>query len=121
MPSGLVSISAVTFLVADMEASVGFYSSLGFELLFGGAETAFSSFAVGPGYLNLQADEGTPAEARLWGRVVIWVSDVDEMYRSALQAGWRTETEPADAPWGERYFHMRDPDGNELSFARPIA
>jgi uncharacterized glyoxalase superfamily protein PhnB len=30
-------------------------------------------------------------------------------------------TEPADAPWGERYFHVRDPDGHELSFARPLA
>ena len=25
---------------------------------------------------------------------------------------------PADAPWGERYFHVLDPDGHELSFAR---
>ncbi len=121
MPSGFVSISAVTFVVADMEASVGFYSSLGLQLLFGGAETAFSSFAVGPGYLNLQAVDGMAGEARRWGRVVIWVSDVDEMYRTVLRAGWRTETEPADAPWGERFFHVRDPDGNELSFARPIS
>ena len=121
MAAGLVSISAVTFAVADMEASVGFYSSLGFELLYGGPGASFSSFSVGSGYLNLQADDARPVTGRSWGRVVIWVSDVDEMYRSALQAGWRTETEPADAPWGERYFHMRDPDGNELSFARPIA
>ena len=27
--------------------------------------------------------------------------------------------DPRDAPWGERYFHMRDPDGHELSSARP--
>ena len=27
---------------------------------------------------------------------------------------------PKDASWGERYFHMLDPDGHELSFARPI-
>jgi len=27
---------------------------------------------------------------------------------------------PRDASWGERYFHMPDPDGHELSFARPI-
>ena len=25
---------------------------------------------------------------------------------------------PTDAPWGERYFHLRDPDGHELSFAK---
>jgi uncharacterized glyoxalase superfamily protein PhnB len=25
-----------------------------------------------------------------------------------------------DESWGERYFHIVDPDGHELSFARPI-
>ena len=28
---------------------------------------------------------------------------------------------PRDAEWGERYFHILDPDGHELSFARPLA
>ena len=28
---------------------------------------------------------------------------------------------PQDAPWGERYFHLIDPDGHELSFAKPLA
>jgi uncharacterized glyoxalase superfamily protein PhnB len=27
---------------------------------------------------------------------------------------------PADAPWGERYFQLRDRDGHELSFARRL-
>jgi hypothetical protein len=26
-----------------------------------------------------------------------------------------------NAPWGERCFHIHDPDGHELSFARPLA
>ena len=30
------------------------------------------------------------------------------------------ENEPTDAAWGERYFHIRDPDGYWLSFAEPI-
>jgi hypothetical protein len=25
-----------------------------------------------------------------------------------------------DAEWGERFFHLVDPDGHELSFARPL-
>ncbi|MEE9270499.1 MAG: VOC family protein, partial [Candidatus Krumholzibacteria bacterium] len=25
------------------------------------------------------------------------------------------------AEWGERYFHITDPDGHELSFARPLS
>ena len=31
------------------------------------------------------------------------------------------ENEPIDATWGERYFHIREPDGYQLSFAEPIA
>ena len=30
------------------------------------------------------------------------------------------ENEPSDAAWGERYFHIREPDGYQLSFATPI-
>jgi uncharacterized glyoxalase superfamily protein PhnB len=27
---------------------------------------------------------------------------------------------PRDAEWGERFFHLTDPDGHELSFAWPL-
>jgi len=27
---------------------------------------------------------------------------------------------PRDAAWGERFFHLTDPDGHELSFAWPL-
>jgi len=27
---------------------------------------------------------------------------------------------PKDAPWGERFFHVTDPDGHEISFAEPL-
>lgn len=114
----LDAISAVTFFVADMERSVRFYQSLGFRLLYGGPDAAFSSFAVGTGYLNLTTGEGAP-DTR-WGRVIFHVSDVDAFYHRALDLGCAPEAPPRDAPWGERYFHLRDPDGHELSFARPL-
>ena len=31
------------------------------------------------------------------------------------------ENEPTDALWGERFFHIRDPDGYQLSFATPVS
>ncbi|HYA83322.1 MAG TPA: hypothetical protein VEH06_07725, partial [Candidatus Bathyarchaeia archaeon] len=31
------------------------------------------------------------------------------------------ENEPTNALWGERFFHIRDPDGYQLSFATPIS
>jgi catechol 2,3-dioxygenase-like lactoylglutathione lyase family enzyme len=114
------SISAVTLFAADMNESVGFYQSLSFVLLYGGSDAAFASFRVGVGYLNLQREPGDSDQRGRWGRVVFWVDDVDAMYRRALAAGFTPETSPADASWGERYFHLRDPSGHELSFARPL-
>jgi catechol 2,3-dioxygenase-like lactoylglutathione lyase family enzyme len=115
------SISAVTLLTVNMVDAVVFYEALGFHLLYGGPEAPFTSFRVGASYLNLQLDTvGSPRRA-VWGRVVFWVDDVDAMYRRALAAGFDPETSPADAPWGERYFHIHDRDGHELSLARPLA
>ncbi len=53
-----------------------------------------------------------------WGRVTFYVADVDELYDRALAAGLQPTTAPRDAEWGERFFHLVDPDGHELSFAR---
>ena len=55
-----------------------------------------------------------------WGRVIFYVSDVDALHQRALAAGYRPTTSPRDAEWGERFFHLDDPDGHELSFARPL-
>ena len=120
MPGQVESISAVTLVTSDMRASVRFYEALGFRALYGGAEAAFTSFAVGTGYLNRQHVPAAGERWRGWGRIVFWVDDVDEVHARVLAAGATPSTEPADAPWGERYFHVDDPDGHELSFARPL-
>jgi catechol 2,3-dioxygenase-like lactoylglutathione lyase family enzyme len=119
-PSPVESISAVTLLTTDMVRAVHFYRTLGFRLLYGGEDAAFTSFRAGTGYLNLQFDGRGSRPRPVWGRVVFWVADVDAVYERARAAGFHLQTEPADAPWGERYFHVHDPDGHELSFARPL-
>jgi catechol 2,3-dioxygenase-like lactoylglutathione lyase family enzyme len=115
------SINAVTLAVSDMARSVDFYTALGFEVAAGGRGAAFTSLEVGQGFLNLQLDRAHAPLPAIWGRVIIWVDDVDAMHGRVLAAGGRPDAEPADAPWGERYFHVRDPDGHELSLARPLA
>ncbi|MEN3293076.1 MAG: hypothetical protein V7642_2329 [Burkholderiales bacterium] len=112
------SLSAVTLATHDMAGAVRFYEALGFPLKYGGPNEAFTSFAFGHSYLNLIAEAREPI--RWWGRVIIYVSDVDAIYRKALAAGLVPSFAPSDAPWGERYFHIADPDGHELSFARPL-
>ena len=115
----VASLSAVTLATRDMARAVRFYEALGFPCKYGGPAEAFTSFEFGGTFLNLIADPRGPAG--WWGRVIVYVSDVDGMYRKALAAGITPQFEPLDAPWGERYFHVVDPDGHEISFAKPIA
>jgi catechol 2,3-dioxygenase-like lactoylglutathione lyase family enzyme len=102
-----------------MAAAVAFYRALGFELGRGGPNARFTSFRVGQGHLNLVLKPGA-CDWPWWGRVIFYVCDVDEMHRRALEAGLQPHAEPCDAEWGERYFHLSDADGHELSFARPL-
>jgi catechol 2,3-dioxygenase-like lactoylglutathione lyase family enzyme len=115
------SINAVTLATADMAASVAFYEALGLELAFGGRDAAFSTLRIGVSdFLNLQLDPAWRKPERVWGRVIIWVDDVDAVHRRLLDRGVTPEFAPSDAPWGERYFHVLDPAGHEVSVARRI-
>mmetsp|Transcript_29004 Transcript_29004/g.32537 ORF Transcript_29004/g.32537 Transcript_29004/m.32537 type:complete len:212 (-) Transcript_29004:216-851(-) len=117
-------ISALTVAAKDMRKSVSFYETLGLVITYGGPDADFttlecsSSLAVNlfnnPDYSN------TNKGNCLWGRCVIYVKDVDEMYQLALKRGLTPEFEPRDAPWGERYFQILDPSGHELAFAKKL-
>ena len=113
------SISAVTLATHDMRRAIEFYRMLGFELLYGGEEAAFTSFRAGRSFLNLILQ---PPECRWswWGRVIFYQPQVDALYSRLVAAGCRPSTAPRDAEWGERFFHLTDPDGHELSFAWPL-
>jgi catechol 2,3-dioxygenase-like lactoylglutathione lyase family enzyme len=115
----LTSISAITSATHDMARAVLFYRTLGFALKSGGPEARFTSFHAGSGYLNLVM---MPTERvwSWWGRAIFYVDDVDAQYARAISAGLNPEFSPRDGSWGERYFHILDPDGHELSFARPL-
>ena len=112
-------ISAVTLKVASMTNSVRFYRDvLGMEIIYGGEDQYFSSFRTKDGKVPIINLEQAPPEVR-WGRLIFYVADVDAIWAYLREKGFHPET-PQDAPWRERYFHMPDPDGHELSFARPI-
>ncbi len=119
--SPIEALSAITLAVSDMDRAVAFYTAVGFEVAFGGAGTPFTSLRAGTGFLNLQLDPDHAPIPRIWGRVILWVDDVDAAYARVVSAGGQPDGPPADAPWGERYFHVRDPDGHELSFARLLS
>jgi catechol 2,3-dioxygenase-like lactoylglutathione lyase family enzyme len=107
-------ISAVTFAVRDMARSIEFYEKLGFELLYGGGDAGFSSLKASEAFVNLVGT--SEYEPRWWGRIIFRVDGVDAQYRLLREQGLKPEV-PRDASWGERFFHITDPDGHELSFA----
>lgn len=115
--TGITSISAVTIQVTSMPRSFHFYHDiLGLQVAYGGENETFSSFDIGGKYLNLQL---SPQCETRWGRIILHCSDVDDMYEK-LSRRIGAVSAPQDGPWGERFFHIRDPDGHELSIAKPI-
>ena len=119
-------ISAVTLLVSDMKRSVEFYSKIpNFKVVYGGSDSQFTSFLIddtAKSYLNLKLNETHSTD---FGRIIFYTDDVDELFaymqNDKIVSGLgRFESKPQDATWGERFFHMLDPDDYKLSFATPL-
>ncbi|MDQ3851428.1 MAG: VOC family protein [Thermoproteota archaeon] len=129
-----------------MEKSCSLYSKIpGFRLTYGGKPSdSFTTFEIGEGskatYLNLEGieeDEGSSDFSKIpnlgrargsedFGRVIFHTENVGELYSYMRQDEYISksivfENEPANAPWGERFFHIREPNGYQLSFAQPLA
>lgn len=131
------AISAITLIIKDMKRSCNFYSKIpGFKLIYGGSiDDAFTTYQIGkrksPMYLNLELEASESSahfsnhKPRFFGRIIFYTTDVDKLYsyfnsNTSLSSLILLVHEPVDAPWGERYFHVREPDGYELSFAHPL-
>jgi catechol 2,3-dioxygenase-like lactoylglutathione lyase family enzyme len=111
-------ISAVTLRVANMDASLRFYKEvLGLEIIYGSEGSSFTSLRTKDGDTILNLQHGNTDTQ--WGRLIFHVSDADRFWAYLKEKGFHPDS-PQDAPWGERYFPIRDPDGHELSFARPF-
>ena len=119
-------ISAVTLSVSDMKKSIEFYSKIpNFKIVYGGSDSKFTSFMiedVTKSYLNLKLSK---INSPNFGRIIFYVDNVDELFAymendETISRLGKLESKPEDAIWGERFFHMLDPDGYKLSFATPI-
>ena len=119
-------ISAVTLLVSNMKRSVDFYSKIpDFKIVYGGSEAQFTSFLIDnavKSYLNLKLNKTHSTD---FGRIIFYTDDVDELFSymesdKMLSGLGKLESKPQDATWGERFFHMLDPDDYKLSFATPL-
>ncbi len=120
-------ISAVTLFVYNMQKSCEFYSRIpGFRLVCGGPSVNFTTFEVGEeGQMYLNLELKTENKNKDFGRIIFYTDDVDKLY-SYLSSNQdfaeltTFENEPTTAEWGERFFHLRDPDHYQLSFAMSV-
>ena len=139
-------ISAITLKVKDMERSCSLYSKIpGFRLTYGGGPSdSFTTFEIGEGSkttcLNLERieddDEGSSDFSKKpnlgktkgsgdFGRIIFHTDNVDKLYSFMKYDEYVSksiifESKPTNAPWGERFFHIREPNGYQLSFAQPL-
>ena len=141
----IYKISAVTLIIENMKKSCSFYSQIpGFKLVYGGSsDDTFTTFEIGEHvpkmYLNLELSiinndhnhhhttyDNDRKQRQYFGRIIFHTEDVDKLYsyfksNEHISNLISFENEPTNAAWGERYFHIRAPDGYQLSFAKPIA
>ena len=136
----IYKISAVTLIIENMGRSCRFYSQIpGFKLVYGGSsDDTFTTFEIEEGHtskmcLNLELgitnnnnSNHHQRKRKDFGRIIFYAEDVDRLYsyfrsNKNISNLISFENEPTDAAWGERYFHIREPDGYQLSFAKPIA
>ncbi|MGH8879231.1 MAG: VOC family protein [Stackebrandtia sp.] len=52
--------------------------------------------------------------------VMVYLDDVDSVFKQATAAGAKIEYEPVDMPYGQREFGARDADGNLWCFAKRL-
>ena len=129
----VLKISAITLLVKDMNRSCKFYSKIpGFNLAYGGSPSdLFTSYEIGNSshYLNLELSKtmhnNKEQDTRSVVKIILHTDDVDKLYfyfknDKTISQLILFDNEPSNASWGERYFHLHDPDGYLLSFAKTL-
>jgi len=113
------SLSAITLATHDMPASRAFYETLGFHTVWAAGDESFVTVRSGNAWLNLFT-ASPDRQWGPWGRYILHVDDVDAVHAALVAAGYEPRMAPSDAPWGERYFHVLDPAGHEVSIAKRL-
>jgi catechol 2,3-dioxygenase-like lactoylglutathione lyase family enzyme len=123
------SLDAIGIVSSNLAASIAFYRLLGLEF----PETTEDHVeATTPGGLRVMLDNVelmkqlnpdwvTPSGHPI-GLAFLCSSpaEVDETYDRVVGAGHHGKTAPWDAPWGQRYATVLDPDGNQVDLFAPL-
>ncbi|MFF5077445.1 VOC family protein [Actinoplanes sp. NPDC000266] len=116
------TFNAIGLAVADMAASLAFYRRLGLEFPPGAENEPHAEATVAGGirlmwdtHASLQSFDpghrpGEPSGG--WAFLCADPAEVDSVHAELTAAGHKSVKAPWDAPWGQRYAQVADPDGN---------
>jgi catechol 2,3-dioxygenase-like lactoylglutathione lyase family enzyme len=125
-------LDLIGIVVKDMGRSLAFYRELGMDVpedadgqphveatLPGGLRLAWDTVETIRSFLP---DWQPPSGGQRIGLAFLLDSpaDVDAAYERLVSLGYDGHKEPWDAPWGQRYALVRDPDGNGVDLFCPL-
>lgn len=110
---------SASLTVNDLEKSLAWYTDVfGFTVTRRyerEGRTMAVSLQAGNVRILLTRDDGAQGSGRVKGAgfslQITTDQDVDQIVRRIGEAGGVLESQPADTPWGQRMFRLRDPDG----------
>jgi len=124
----MAEFDAFGLVVSDMAASLAFYRMLGVGLpdatedhvegdLPGGVRMMFDTVDVVQSFSEWTAPSGGHRIALAFR--CAGPEDVDATHAAIVAAGYRSHLDPFDAPWGQRYATVLDPDDNPVDLYAP--
>ncbi len=117
-------IHSTLFYANDLNETADFYKQIGFnvERSDDGVRIKFDNFRlafIDENKTPIQNESGLKPKG-LGIFTYVEVENVDDYYKSLLEKGIETSSEPNDWPWGKREFVVKDPDGYKLVFFQNI-
>ena len=117
------TFDAIGIIAIDLPASLAFYRLVGLDIpegaeghveveLAGGFRVMFDSVEIIESFSTYEPALGGRNVALAFGCAT--PTEVDETHAAVVAAGHRSREAPFDAPWGQRYATVVDPDGNPV-------
>jgi catechol 2,3-dioxygenase-like lactoylglutathione lyase family enzyme len=125
-------LDAIGLVVSDLARSLAFYRRLGVDVA-DPVEGPHAEADLGGGVRLMWDTEDTarsmdPGWERSTGGAVFALAvscasptEVDELHAELVAGGSASLLDPFDAPWGQRYAQVADPDGNAVDLYAPSA